>query len=141
MSIKEIKTKIDRYCQLINVPGELIPQYSYDDSTDEGIFIEQEGEKFNMVVAEPFGQFVHYSSVSKNELLFEVFKFITFDMATKLSVPFLQPNTEARRFIWPKQLELIGTLSDDWRLLIKEEVRDKLVKSPVKDGLGEILLP
>jgi hypothetical protein len=71
---------------------------------------------------------------SLDELLYWIFKSITFGMAVKHATTHRIQNQDFRRTLFAKQLDLMLCLSPDWRDKCSEEINYILLSVPYRDG-------
>ena len=141
VDITSLKSKIEHLAGLINLPPSdypeyelpLIPTYDFDN------YVVIKGDHYLFYCGEPMGIFLYIKTESLDDLLYFLFESLTHDMANAMSTKSYQPKVEVRRFIWPKQLKLMKTLSPIWGHRFATTISEILAKHPPRDGMGDIV--
>lgn len=132
-SIVPIQGEITRLASIIDAPPEILPRYDLTPEDEQDDFIVIEGDQYVFIRTEPMGQFEKIRTKSEDELLYQVFECITFQLAEKATIQEYQPEIECRRFLWPKQAKLMGKLSLQWLARLEMAHTDTLATWPYKD--------
>ncbi len=109
-----IKKEIDQYAAKIDVPKDYLPTYEHSlDFAHPYIEIDK-NDKYNYVIEERGSELSRKVFNTINDLLFQVFSDITFEMAVKYEVNNRIVGQDTRILLFKKQEELMGILNKNW---------------------------
>src|SRR5664279_2428830 len=112
--LDNIKTSIDNLARKINAPRDLFP--GYGNSTDgdhQYIKVDKHGQLYYIIVES--GEEREYPSPDINDLLYLVFRNITFSMAAEFVANNAIEKEDYRRQYFSKHLDLLSMLNKEWR--------------------------
>lgn len=131
-SLDEIKSEIDRLAAQIGAPDNLLPTYRYSiDGAHPHIDVDLNG--YHYVVVERGQEISHVTTHNLDELLFQVFKDITFELACAYELKHRVQHQDFRRLLFQYQIELLSMLSPKWSEIENQEHEGILQDHPYDD--------
>jgi hypothetical protein len=132
----EIEKMAKELAQKIDSPEYLLPTFSspIGDATPN-IEVDASGN-YHFVVSERGTEYERKTTTNLNELLFWMFKGVTFSMACNYELRHRIADKDARRILFAKQEELMGRLNKDWETQMKVEHASILGQHPFDDLAG-----
>jgi hypothetical protein len=128
-----IKSLVDDLAQKIAAPSFLIPSYGYSQiDAHPHIEVEKNGQ-LCYVIVERGKELRRDFAVDTDDLLYRIFAGITFSMAVKFEVNHRIAIEDSRRQMFAKQEELLGLLSESWKLREQKEHKYILRFHPYDD--------
>jgi hypothetical protein len=121
ITLQEIKNRVEELAQKINAPNHMLPSYGsikYD--ALPYIEIDNLGLMY-YVVFERGLELERKMTDQLDELLFWIFAPVTFWMASQYELEHRNTSQDSRRIMFSKQLELLGQLSEKWKVQEQEE--------------------
>jgi len=129
---KEIQEKIERLGDKINAPDNLLPTYGHSvDSAHPHIEVSEQG--YHYVVVERGIELERKTTSSLDELLYWVFRDVTFSMAIMYRPERRDPKKDFRRLLFANQIELLSLLNQEWAKKKEQEIEAILKKNPYVD--------
>ena len=126
-----VEMQLHRRASLISTPEMLIPAIGRMDETKRH-YIEV-GEIFYSYIYQNRGQEVSRHATEKlDDLLYWVFRDVTFEMATTQAAHDLQPGADIRQPIYRIQKELMARLKPSWSERLASEIEEVLTRNPFK---------
>ena len=133
IDLDNIKILVDSLAEKIGSPQNLLPTYGRTiDSAHPHIEIDSSGQLYYVIV-ERGEEISREFAVDINDLLFRIFAGVTFSMACAFEVRRHKKNQDSRRQLFSKQEELLGILSEEWRIREQKEHQQILVSHPFED--------
>ena len=132
-SLATIQQKTNDYAALINAPKELLP--TYNDPRDEyvpNIALDDNGQ-LRYEIYERGQLITNEFATDEDDLLYRVFRDISFSMAVRYEVNNRNPLHDPRRVLFAKQAELLGLLSESWKQRVEKEKEAILETYPFDD--------
>jgi hypothetical protein len=132
-SLSEVKQLVDQLASKIQAPQFLLPTYGESlDNAHPYVEIDRSGLLFYL--ANERGQEVlRYIAKDIDDLLYNIFKDITFSMATKYELANRVKGQDFRRIYFAEQERLLGILNSDWQLKKHQEFEKTLTDNPFDD--------
>ena len=131
-SLNEIKSEVNRLAAQIGVPADVLPTYGYSiDGVHPHIAVDARG--YHYVILERGEELSRATTVELDELLYCIFKDVTFDLACKYELKHRVENQDSRRMIFQHQVELLARLSPSWGELKAQEHQKILEQHPYDD--------
>lgn len=131
-SLNEIKTEVNRLAAQIGAPADLLPTYGYSiDGAHPHIGVDTRG--YHYVVVERGEELSRVTTVERDELLYCIFKDVTFELACKHELKHRAENQDSRRLMFIHQVELLSRLSPKWGEMKAQEHEKILEKHPYDD--------
>ncbi|HSL44574.1 MAG TPA: Imm63 family immunity protein [Anaerolineales bacterium] len=113
LSLNGIKSEIDRLAAKIEAPKSLLPTYGHSiDGAHPHIEVDARG--YHYIVVERGQEDSRVTTTSLDELLFEVFKHITFSLACQYELKHRIEGQDFRRLLFRYQEALLSMLSSEW---------------------------
>ena len=125
-SLNQIRSKVDAYAAKISAPPGMLPTYGY---SQDGAHphIEVDNSAYHYVIVERGQELKRISTADLDELLYHVFRDVTFSMSTTLEVQSRRPREDFRRQLFAINLNLLGQLEPHWQDRYQHEL-DKILK-------------
>lgn len=139
LSFEQLKNKIYEYGKKIGLDetSRLYPFLSETDFTlSDGETVYVDGEGYHYVVMCRGNLDEHTVTKDLDDLLYIVFKSITFYLAIEYEVKHRQKGKDSRRIIFSKQIELMTQLNPKFKERIELELGEVLKKYPFDDSLS-----
>jgi hypothetical protein len=133
--LNQIKEKVLEIAKQINAPSILLPTFGVNKDFAQPE-IRVDGKGYHFVIVERGSELKHQIVKDIDELLYLVFKDITFSMACEYELNNRIEGQDFRRILFSKQLELLSKISDIYYSLGRKEIEEILVKNPFNDKLG-----
>jgi len=130
--LSEIKSKIDQLAKIIGASQDTLPTYGYSEQTARP-HIEADSISYHFVIAERGQEFERHSSFDMNEILYDVFQVVTFELACKYELDHRINGQDSRRIMFEYQEELLSKLSLSWGERRIQEHAQILEKHPFND--------
>jgi hypothetical protein len=132
-TLKDVKSKVDRLARQIAAPRHLLPSYG---SSQDGArpHIEVDARGYHYVVVERGKELSRITTTEMDELLYHVFKAVTFTMACNYELKHRMQDRDVRRLIFTHQVELLSQLSSKWGDREAQEHERILRKHPYTDN-------
>lgn len=121
MKKNEIELKIEQLGIKINAPIHLIPEVDESNDFAKPYIDIGYGDVFYYVIRERNVEYERILYKNEDELLYRIFKDITFEMATKYELENRNNDQDFRVILFKKQEELMSLLNTDWGIRIKSE--------------------
>ena len=107
----------------LSSPGDGRPHISYDNGL------------YNYIYAERGVEFFRKTTGSKEELFYWIISDFIYKVAFQYELENRVENRDGRRVAFNKVLDLMGVISDEWRLRAQKEIDDILAKNQYTDTL------
>ena len=133
-SLADIQQKAIDYAAIINAPQELLP--TYENSRDEfvpNIALDTNGQ-LRYEIYERGQLITNEFATDEDDLLYYIFRDISFSMAVRYEVHNRNPRQDWRRMLFAKQAELLGQLSPAWKQRVEKEKEAILKTHPFDDN-------
>lgn len=131
-SLNEIKSEVNRLAAQINAPADLLPTYGHsDDGARPHIEVDSHG--YHYVVIERGEELSRITTADLDELLYSIFKDVTFGLACKYELKHRVENQDVRRIMFQRQVELLSMLSLKWGEMKAREHERILEQHPYDD--------
>jgi hypothetical protein len=137
-TLAEIEQEVRNLAERIGAPASILPTFGYSDDFARP-HIEVDSRGFHYVVLERGHEQYRATTRDKDELLWFVFKSITFWLAGDFEVRNRVPRRDTRRLIFSKQIELLAQVSPVWAARAVDDHLDILRKHPFDDLSSERL--
>lgn len=128
----DIRNKIESLAKMIEVKPSYLP--SIETARYDGHpFVREVHGSFHYVIQEGNEEYKRLIFCDTDELLYEVFKGVTFQMATDFELENRNENRDSRRIIFQKQKELLIQLNSNWGDKIEKQQKELLRQFPYND--------
>jgi hypothetical protein len=127
-----VKSEVDRLAAKIRAVGAILPTYGYSDNWARP-HIEIDTRGFHFVVQERGHELQRVTTRELDELLFHVFRSVTFELALKYELEQRVEELDHRRTAFRHQEELLSMLSPSWGEREADEHRKILKEHPFDD--------
>lgn len=130
--LKEIEKEITRMASIIGATAEQLP--SFGESRDLGYpHIEVDDYSYHYVVVERGQELERTSTSDFEELLYHVFSSATHTIAFKYELDNRIEDQDCRRLAFPKQVQLMSSISSVLGNRAEADIADILSKNPYDD--------
>ena len=123
ITLAEIQVLVERLAEKINAPLHILPSYGH---TRDGAYphIEISDKGYHYVVVERGEELERFVTESLNELLFKVFRSVTFSMSCDFELKNRIKSQDFRRQLFMKQIELLTELDEEWgqKIVIEKQM-------------------
>jgi type II restriction/modification system DNA methylase subunit YeeA len=132
LTLSEIEKEVNRLAAKIGEAERYLP--TYGQSKDFGRpHIEANVSGYHYVVVERGNELKRITTDDLNELLYNIFKAITFSLACDYELANRIENQDCRRLIFKRQVELLSKLSKDWSFRESQQHEQILREHPFDD--------
>lgn len=136
-SLEEVENIIFKMSNKISVSKDsaLLPMFSKTKdvfSEGESIYVD---DKYHYIMMERGQVYKHYESEELEEILYPLFKNITFSLAQEYEFNHRKANEDFRRLMWKKQLKLLRKINKNFAEERKKEIEEILTISPYNDDI------
>lgn len=133
ITINRLERIVNCLSYKISVPRRLLPTYNKTrDGAHPHIEIDSTGN-YNYIVVEKGSELNRDITNNLDELLYWIFKSITSNMAMHFELKNRINNQDTRKLYFNKQIELLTSVNEKWRILITNELNQIIEKSPFDD--------
>lgn len=141
LTLSEIEVRVNNLAQKIGAPLNILPTYGYSEQTARP-HIEVSSVNYYYVVAQSGQEVSRNATRDLGELLYKVFTEITFILSIQYAETNRMENQDIRRVVFPKQLELLASLSPQWGERLSQEQAQIVQQAPFDDygSLRAVLL-
>src|SRR5262249_40027067 len=130
-----VKDAVVRLAGLLGVADSKLPTFGY--SLDWGTpHIEVDRAGYHYVVVDHGKELKRVSTTELDELLYNAFASITFDLASTYELHHRLPGNDSRRLLFQHQVELMTRLNPEWARRVAKHHNDVLRMFPFKDLEG-----
>jgi hypothetical protein len=131
-NLATIAEKINFLAQMIAAPANSLPTYGYSDQFARP-HIEVDARGYHYVVAERGSETLRHTSHILDEILFDVFQGVTFEMACDYELAHRIEGPDFRRIVFDQQEALLARLSPAWAERRRREHAQILATYPFID--------
>ena len=135
-TLTEVKADVDRLAALIEAErSSALPTYGRtEDFARPHIEVDPRG--YHLVVVERGQELSRITTGDLDELLYQVFRSVTFSLATRHELTHRVPARDPRRLMFQRQVELLARLSERWARREAEDHDRVLRRHPFDDAVG-----
>jgi hypothetical protein len=132
LSLNEIRELVNKTANKIKAPESYLPTLGInEDYARPEVRVNKSG--YHYVVIERGQEIKHQITKNLDELVYWIFKDITFEMACDYEVRNRVNGQDFRRLLFNKQLELISFINEAFSELLKIEIKEILENNPFSD--------
>ena len=113
LNLAEVQRRTRELATIIDAPESCLPTMGHTEDFARP-YVEVVGPLLHYVVVERGQELLRESFQELEELLFRVFKDVTFQMAAMFELRNRRPSEDSRRLLFARQLELLSLLSPRW---------------------------
>ena len=133
----EIKSKVYELAGIIGASKDILPTFEISEHSGRP-HIEADANGYHFVVAERGQEFHRHTSFEIDEILYDVFQTVTFDLACKYELNHRVHGQDFRRIIFEQQEELLLKLSSSWGERRQREHAEILQENPYNDVFNPV---
>jgi hypothetical protein len=113
MTLDEIKARVDQLASRVGASGNILPTYG---RTEDGArpHVEVDPHGYHYVIVERGQELERLTTSDLDELLYTIFKGITFSLAIDYELKHRMEDQDCRRILFRRQVELLLALSPRW---------------------------
>lgn len=133
MNMNEMSQKLYNFGKMIGLSenSSLYPALTTVDRIfSDGLVLYFNNGEYHYVILERGREVKHFQSDDTIEILYYVFKDITFSLAQDYEVEHRNEREDFRKIVFGKQLELLENISSEYRLIREKEIETLLKKAP-----------
>lgn len=137
LGLPEIENRVRDLAARIGAPRQLLPTFGCsEDGARPHVEVGREG-LLHYVVVERGQELDRQTVVELDELLWHIFKHVTFSLACEFELKHRVAFRDCRRLIFAKQVELLGVLSAEWADREQRDHEAILTRHPFDDAASE----
>lgn len=131
-NLTEIKKIVDHLADKINASACMLPTYGH---TSDGArpHIEVDAQAYHYVVVERGEEIKRITTNDIDELLYQIFVSVTFEIAVQYELNHRIDSQDSRRIGFQRQVELLSMLSQEWGRRESHQHEEILRKYPFDD--------
>lgn len=134
LSFAEIQKKVNDLGKSVGIPESDLHIFSSSPG-DGRPHISYDGGLYNYIYEERGVEFFRKTTHSNDELFYWIMSDFIYKVAFQYELENRVENRDGRRVAFNKALDLIGNISDDWKLKAQNEINDILAENPYTDAL------
>jgi hypothetical protein len=131
-NLDDVKENVETLARQISAPINLLPSYGIAE-IDRPSYVEHHGSVYHYVTSDNGHDIERKIAFNLDELLFFVFKDITFEMAIAYSKEHRTEGADFRRSLFDHQLYLLERLNVKWKEKQIKEIESVLKQYPFVD--------
>lgn len=132
LSLAEIEKIIIDTAKIINADSSLLLAFGIiNGSARPAVKVDHYG--YHYIINERGEEYEHRITTDLKDLLYLVFKQITFTMAVHYELKNRVKNQDCRRIVFAKQMELMNKIDADFGGKLKLEIEEELKRNPYND--------
>lgn len=135
LNLIQIENLVKQKALLISAPNNLLPSFGKP-AYDAHPHIEIDEHAYYYVIFERGQETERRSTTDLDELLYWIFRAITWSIAADFELSNREIAKDCRRMIFQKQAELLGTLDPKWNQKFSAETTQLLKQYPFDDLAG-----
>jgi hypothetical protein len=135
--LSEIKSKINEFAKVIDASKDALPTFGFSEHSGRP-HVEADSNGYHFVIAERGQEFHRHTSFDMNEILYDVFQTVTFELACKYELDHRVHGQDFRRIMFEKQEELLSKLSASWGERRRQEHDQILLANPFNDVFNPV---
>ena len=132
LTLSEIKELVDQLAERIGAPQNTLPTYGHSEEGN-GVYVEVDSRGYQLVSAERGTEFERYSTADIDDLLYRIFRVVTFGLSCKYELAHRVEEQDCRRIMFQHQVELLSMLSPQWGERETRDLDQILMKYPFDD--------
>ncbi len=133
----EIRSKVYELATIIGASKDMLPTFGVSEHSGRP-HVEADANGYHFVVAERGQEFHRHTSFDIDEILYDVFQTITFNLACKYELNYRIHGQDFRRIMFEQQEELLSKLSPSWGERRKREHAEILQENPYNDVFNPV---
>ena len=136
IGLSAIRARVNKLAALIDAEPDRLP--SYGATRDFGFPHIEVDTQYHRVVIERGQEIDRKSTSDLDELLFWVFRGVTFGMSSEFEMHHRRVGEDSRRQLFAKQIELMAILSLEWSNRLRDQIRLTMRSFPFNDSIDMI---
>jgi hypothetical protein len=133
LTYAELRERVAALARRIGAPSNLLPTYASSEDFARP-HIETDLRGYHYVVVERGTELSRSTTRVLDELLYWVFRDVTFSMACSFELAHRQPMQDSRRILFAHNLQLLESLSPTWRATREAALASVLRSHPYRDA-------
>ena len=133
LTLSQIEAQVEQLATRVGASEYILPTYG---RTEDGArpHIEVDSRGYHYVVVERGQELEHHTTNELDELLYLVFKGVTFSLAINYELKHRVKGQDFRRVLFQRQIELLSALSPDWGERELRQHHETLRQHPFDDN-------
>jgi hypothetical protein len=133
MSLDQIKAQVDLLAARVGASEYILPTYG---RTEDGArpHIEVDRQAYHYVIVERGQELERVTTNELEELLYTIFKGVTFSLAIRYELKHRIEGQDCRRIVFQRQVELLSALSAEWGERESRRHKEILQRHPYDDA-------
>ena len=132
LTLTEIKSRVKKLAAVIAAPAETHPTFGRSEQSGRP-HIEVDSKGYHFVIAERGQELERHTTSDIDELLYYIFRWITFEVAAEYELDHRIQGQDIRRVLFAYQQNLLSQLSPAWGERRKQEQEQILQNHPFRD--------
>lgn len=132
LTLDQVKEEVSSRAHLIGAHSYDLPTFGITEGSGRP-HVEVGLDSYHFVVSERGIEYERISSKDIDVILYRIFQSVTFEIAVRFELAHRVSGDDCRRLLWSKQLELLQTLSANWRDERKTQIEAILLEHPFRD--------
>ena len=133
-SLADIQKKTEEYAAVIDAPKHLMPSYGKGFDEFQPNIAQDANGQLRYEIYERGQLITNLIAAAEDELLYFIFRDITFSMAIQYEYNNRNSRQDSRRVLFAYQLDLLGKLNEKWKERKLQEQQAILVDNPFDDN-------
>ena len=128
----EVRLRVQEFAEIIGAEPNDLPTFNVPEHSGRA-HIEIHGDTYHYAITDRGQEFERYTTTSLHELLYRIFRDVTFSMAAHLAHGHQNPGEDFRRAMFTQQLLLLRRLNPAWEARCHLEHLEVLASHPFVD--------
>ena len=132
LNLSQVKYRVTKLATIIKAPRNTLPTFGHSEQSGRP-HVEVDANGYNYIVAERGQEFERHTTSDLEELLYDIFESVTFELACKYELANRISGRDSRRLMFTHQEQLLSQLHQAWGQRRKQEHEQILEKHPFDD--------
>jgi hypothetical protein len=132
LNLSQVKYRVTKLAAIIEAPRNTLPTFGHSEQSGRP-HVEVDTNGYHYVVAERGQEFQRHTTSDLDELFYDVFQSVTFELACKYELANRISDKDSRRILFAHQEELLSQLHQAWGERRKQEHKQILERHPFDD--------
>jgi hypothetical protein len=127
--LSQIQSKVTKLAEIVGAPAKTLPAFGRSEQNGRP-HIEVDSAGYHYIIAERGQELERRTTPDIDELLYQIFQWITFELAVKYELDHRTQGQDIRRLLFDYQERLLSRISPSWGERRKQEHEQILQKHP-----------
>jgi len=132
LELSQVKRRVEQMARIIGASRDILPTFGHSEHSGRP-HVEVDASGYHYVVAERGNEHQRHTTLDLDELLYDVFQSVTFELACKYEQSHRVYSKDSRRITFQYQEELLSQLTPSWGERRKHEHERILEQHPYDD--------